>query len=70
MALRSLSLNLDDALYQAALGHAQREGKTLEQVLAEFITSYAATASKPAEPSPPATTPSAPVTYTVSRATR
>ena len=37
MALRSLSLNLDDALYQAALGRAQHEGKTLEQVLAEFI---------------------------------
>jgi LysM repeat protein len=57
MALRSLSLNLDDALYQAALGHAQREGKTLEQVLAEFITSYAATAPKPAEPSPPSAQP-------------
>jgi LysM repeat protein len=57
MALRSLSLNLDDALYQAALGRAQREGKTLEQVLAEFITSYAATAPKPAEPSPPSAQP-------------
>jgi LysM repeat protein len=76
MALRSLSLNLDDALYQAALGRAQREGKTLEQVLAEFITSYAATAPKPTEPPPPTTAPSppvaapappsaAPVTYTV-----
>jgi nucleoid-associated protein YgaU len=76
MALRSLSLNLDDALYQAVLGRAQREGKTLEQVLAEFITSYAATAPKVAEPPLPATTPppptgaqpplgTAPVTYTV-----
>jgi LysM repeat protein len=76
MALRSLSLNLDDALYQTALGRAQREGKTLEQVLAEFITGYAATAPKPAEPSPPSAQPplgttapsppaAAPVTYTV-----
>jgi LysM repeat protein len=53
MALRNLSLNLDDALYQAALARAQRESKTLEQVLAEFINSYAATAPPAAEPSPP-----------------
>ncbi len=76
MALRSLSLNLDDALYQAALGRAQREGKTLEQVLAEFIGSYAATAPPVTQPTPPSTAPSppdtapspptsAPVTYTV-----
>ena len=61
MALRSLSLNLEDALYQTALGRAQREGKTLEQVLAEFITSYAATAPGATKPSPPAATPSPPI---------
>ena len=33
MALRNFDLNLDDATYQAALRRAQREGKTLEQVL-------------------------------------
>jgi LysM repeat protein len=69
MALRSLSLNLDDTLYQAALARAQREGKTLEQVLGEFITSYAGTMSPVIEPSPPdsaqpplGTTPSQPTT--------
>jgi LysM repeat protein len=69
MALRSLSLNLDDTLYQAALARAQREGKTLEQVLAEFIGSYAATAPPVTQPSPPdsaqpplGTPPSSPVT--------
>ncbi len=79
MALRSLSLNLDDALYQAALGRAQREGKPLEQVLTEFISNYAATAPQVTQPSPPdsaqpplGTTPSSPIpapttpiTYTV-----
>jgi LysM repeat protein len=62
MALRSLSLNLDDTLYQAALARAQREGKTLEQVLAELIGSYAATAPVVTEPTPPATIPSSPTT--------
>jgi nucleoid-associated protein YgaU len=79
MALRSLSLNLDDALYQAALARAQREGKTLEQVLAEFISGYAGTVSPVTEPSPPdsappplgttpsqpTTAPATPTTYTV-----
>ena len=40
MALRNFDLNLDDATYQAALRRAQREGKTLEQVLGEFLASY------------------------------
>ncbi len=52
MALRSLSLNLDDALYQATLARAQREGKTLEQVLAELIAGYGT--SPATQPSPPA----------------
>jgi hypothetical protein len=40
MAIRSFSINLDDATYQTALRRAQREGKTLEQVLAEFLATY------------------------------
>src|SRR5574341_73387 len=40
MALRNLGINLDDATYQAALKRAQREGKTLEQVLGEFLATY------------------------------
>lgn len=60
MSLRNFGINLDDATYQAALKRAQRDGKTLEQVLAEFVTTYAGPereAEKPAE--------AAPTTYTV-----
>lgn len=41
MTVRNFSFNLDDATYQAVLGRAQREGKTLEQVLADLIATYA-----------------------------
>jgi LysM repeat protein len=61
MALHNFGINLDDSVHQAALKRAQREGKTLEQVLTEFITTYAEAESEegdePAEP--------APTTYTV-----
>lgn len=43
MALRKFDINLDDATYQAALTRSQREGKTLDQVLTEFVTTYAET---------------------------
>ena len=41
MSQRNFAINLDDALYQAALGRMQQEGKTLEQVVAELLTTYA-----------------------------
>lgn len=41
MTLRNFNLNLDDATYQAVLARAQREGKTLEQLVAELIATYA-----------------------------
>lgn len=41
MSQRSISLNLDDAIYQAAVKRAQDEGKSLEQVLLEQVTAYA-----------------------------
>lgn len=41
MTVRNFSFNLDDVTYQAVLGRAQREGKSLEQVLADLIATYA-----------------------------
>lgn len=41
MSQRSISLNLDDTIYQAAVKRAQDEGKSLEQVLIEQVTAYA-----------------------------
>lgn len=41
MSQRSFNLNLDDAIYQAAVKRAQVEGKSLEQVLIEQLTAYA-----------------------------
>jgi len=62
MSLRNFSMNLDDSTYQAALKQAQRDGKTLEQVMAEFITTYAGTGGEVEEPAG-----AAPTTYTVQR---
>ena len=45
MSQRRFTINVDDAAYQAALSRMQAEGKTLEQVVAELITTYAQTAS-------------------------
>lgn len=41
MSLRSFSISIDDATYRAALERMQREGKTVEQVVAELISAYA-----------------------------
>jgi hypothetical protein len=64
MALRDFNINLDDATYQAALRRAQREGKTLEQVLGEFFATYTQgeVSDQPADEEPTADTPT---TYTV-----
>ncbi len=40
MPAHNFTLNLDDAVYQAALQRAQNEGKTLAQILADLITTY------------------------------
>lgn len=40
MAVRNITLNLDEATYQALLTRAQHEGKTPEQVLAQLLASY------------------------------
>ena len=41
MAPQNVSFNLDDLTYQAAIQQARNQGKTLEQLVAEFITTYA-----------------------------
>jgi hypothetical protein len=41
MTARNFEVELDDAIYQAALERAQSEDKTIETVLYEFINSYA-----------------------------
>ena len=61
MAFRKFDINLDDATYQAALKRSQREGKTLDQVLTEFVTTYAET--EVAEGEEPVS--AEPTTYTV-----
>ena len=66
MALRNFYVDLDDATYQAALKRAQDEGKTLEQVLIEFLASYTeGLVSEPPTEEVPTGTPQA--TYTVQR---
>jgi len=40
MPVQNFTLNLDDGTYQAALNRAQREGKTLEGLMAEFLLTY------------------------------
>ena len=40
MPIRYINLNLDDATFQAALQRAQREGKSLEQLMAAHLTTY------------------------------
>ncbi|MBN1993077.1 MAG: LysM peptidoglycan-binding domain-containing protein [Anaerolineae bacterium] len=41
MPARNFAVDLDDAIYQAALRRAQNEGKPLEQILANLIVAYA-----------------------------
>jgi LysM repeat protein len=40
MPIRYINLNLDDATFQAALRRSQREGKSLEQLMADHLTTY------------------------------
>lgn len=37
----TFNLNLDDDAYQAAIARAQADGKSIEQLMADFLTSYA-----------------------------
>ncbi len=64
MAIRNFRINLDESTHQAALRRAQREGKTLEQILSELITAYAGS-EVGGEPPGDEPTGDAPTTYTV-----
>ena len=56
MPFRNVQLDIDDAIFQAALNRATREGKAISQVIAGFLAQYAEGASR-----------GAPTTYTVQR---
>jgi len=45
MATRSVQVNLDDSIFQTANNRASGEGKSLDQVVAEFLQQYAEGAS-------------------------
>jgi hypothetical protein len=64
MTLRTFKIDLGDDIYQAALRRALREGKPLEQMVAEFVAGYAEPemGDRPGPGEPPA---GPPVTYTV-----
>jgi nucleoid-associated protein YgaU len=55
MPLRNVQVEVDDAVFQAALNRATREGKAVGQVIGQFLKQYADGASA-----------GAPTTYTVS----
>ena len=40
MAFRNIQVDLDDAVFQAALNRATSEGKAIGQVIAEFLRQY------------------------------
>jgi LysM repeat protein len=68
MVTRSVSLDVDEAVYQQALTKARAEGQTLADVLATLLTEWAGPVSAPVPmPTPePAPTPAQPSrTYTV-----
>ncbi len=56
MAYRNVQIDVDDAIFQAALNRATTEGKAIGQVIADFLAQYAHGA-----------TTGAPTTYTVQR---
>ncbi len=47
MPIQNITINLDDAAYQAAVDRAQIEGRTLAAVVAEMLAHYAGNPSKP-----------------------
>ncbi|MEM7032647.1 MAG: LysM peptidoglycan-binding domain-containing protein [Chloroflexota bacterium] len=65
--MTTFTLNLDDNTYQAALSRAQQEGLSLEQILAQYLDTYAADAPPIAvvQPAVPQPSPASPQTYTV-----
>jgi N-acetylmuramoyl-L-alanine amidase len=70
MAIRNVTLDINDAVYQQSLAKARAEGRTLGQVLATLLTQWAGPVPQPVpppSPPPPAPAPAVPTarTYTV-----
>jgi N-acetylmuramoyl-L-alanine amidase len=69
MSIRSITLDIDDAVYQQALAKAKTQGQTMAQVLATLLTQWAGPVPQPAPAPgapPPAPAPApATRTYTV-----
>lgn len=59
MPFRTIQIDIDDAVFQTALGRAAGEGTAIGQLVAEFLKQYAAQATTSATPSS--------TTYTVQR---
>ncbi|UCC87542.1 MAG: N-acetylmuramoyl-L-alanine amidase [Anaerolineales bacterium] len=54
MAIRNVTLNINEAVYEQALAKARTEGQTLSQILGELLTEWAGPLPEPpATPSPP-----------------
>lgn len=49
MSLRNFGVEVDNLVYQSVLQRAQREGRSLEDVLTEFLTNYAASERNPGQ---------------------
>ena len=67
MAIRSVTLDIDDAVYQQALTKAGAEGRTLSQVLAMLLAQWTGPVAPPApapSPAPPSVAPAV-RTYTI-----
>jgi LysM repeat protein len=60
MAIRNVSLNIDEKVYQQALTKAATEGRTLSQVLVTLLTEWAGPVPEPAPAPPVAPAPPAP----------
>ncbi len=64
MAIRSITLDIDDAVYQQALNKAKTEGQTISYVLAMLLTQWVGPPAPSTPPPKPAPAPAA-RTYTV-----
>ncbi len=63
MAIRNVSLDIDERVFQQALAKARTEGQTLGQVLVTLLTEWAGPVQEPVAPAPPVpSVPTAPPT--------
>ena len=67
MPFRTIQIDIDDAVFQAALNRATAERKAMGQLVADFIKQYAAQATTTSSVSQPVATQPKTTTYTVQR---